>query len=214
MSQAARLFQIYRRLSSGKVVTAQRLQEELEVSRATIYRDMAVLRDQLLAPIEWDAEAETYRLEPAQDIGDKFVVPGMHLTAREIYGMLTVVNLASALDPGVAGEFRRDYTKVLKKLMDEHEIRGYSLHEKLVVDLPQPGPQARSAMRVIGPALVTDTPIRLFSHEFGDLGSERVRPRRLRLDAHGWWLDYELTATQEKGSLLLDSVYGAEPEGP
>lgn len=211
MSQAARLFQIYRRLSSGKVVTSKMLQDELEASRATVYRDIAILRDQLLVPIEWDAEAETYRLEPSQDIGKKLVVPGMHLTAREIYSMLTVVNLASALDPGVAWEFRRDYTKVLKNLMEQHRIRGYSLHEKIKVDLPQPDLPARQAMAVIGPALVMDSPVRLFSPDLGEHESERLIPRRLRLCADGWWLDYEVCATSQQGSLLLDSVVGAEP---
>lgn len=105
MSQAARLFHICRRLSLGQKVTSQSLQDELEVSRATIFRDIAVLRDQLQAPIEWDSDAESYRLEVTQDVASRFVVPHMHMTAREVYGLLTVVNVASALDPGVATDF-------------------------------------------------------------------------------------------------------------
>ena len=102
MSQAARLFHICRRLSLGQRVTAQSLQDVLEVSRATNFRDIAVLRDPLQAPIERDSDAESYRLEPSQDVGNRFVVPEMHMTARQVYGLLTLVQVASALDTRVA----------------------------------------------------------------------------------------------------------------
>lgn len=214
MSQAARLFQICRRLSTGLTVTAQSLQDELEVARATIYRDIAVLRDQLNAPIEWDAAAETYRFTPSPSVGDQFVVPGMHMTARQVYGMLTVVNVASAIDPGVAWEFSLEYRRLLKQMMDVHNIRGYRLDEKVVVDLPQPGPEAKTAMRVIGPALVTDTPVRLFAPSLGDSESLLIMPLRLRLRPDGWWLDYRRVDSDQDDSVPVADIVGAQEAAP
>lgn len=214
MSQATRLFQICRRLATGRPVTAQSLQDELEVARATIYRDIAVLRDQLNAPIEWDAAAETYRYAPGPSVGDRFVVPGMHMTAKQVYGMLTVVNIASALDPGVAREFSVEYRRLLKLMMDVHGIRGYRLDQKVVVDLPAPGDAARAAMRVIGPALVTDTPVRLFAPSLGDSESLLVVPLRLRLRPEGWWLEYRRTDSGETGCLPVADLVGAQEAAP
>lgn len=214
MSQAARLFQICRLLSTGRTVTAQSLQDQLEVARATIYRDIAVLRDQLNAPIEWDAVAETYRFTPGPSVGDQFVVPGMHMTARQVYGMLTVVNIASALDPGVAEEFSLEYRGLLKQMMAAHDIPGYRLHEKVVVDLPAPTPEARAAMRVIGPALVTDTLVRLFAPSLGGNESLLVLPLRLRLRPDGWWLDYRHADGAEEASLPVADIVGAQEAAP
>eukprot|EP01036_Dinobryon_divergens_P011097 gene11097-14910_t len=46
-------------------VSFEALQEELEVSRATLKRDLQYLRDRLGAPIVYDREANGYRFEAA-----------------------------------------------------------------------------------------------------------------------------------------------------
>jgi predicted DNA-binding transcriptional regulator YafY len=54
MRRADRLFQIVQLLRGGRLVTAQRLAEELEVSKRTIYRDIADLQGTGV-PIEGEA---------------------------------------------------------------------------------------------------------------------------------------------------------------
>lgn len=190
MSQAARLFHICRRLQEGATVTVRSLELELEVGRATVFRDIALLRDQLNAPIVWDADRESYRLVNDGQVGPRFVMPGMWMEAQEIYGMLTVINLAGALDPGVAAPFRQAYRGYLKRRLAESGTPLYGLDTKIAVELPDAGDAAREAMAFIGPALMLETPVRLHFEGMGDETGLRVVPRRLVLKPDGWWLEF------------------------
>lgn len=210
MSQAARLFHICRRLSEGAIVTVASLEEELDVARATIFRDIAVLRDQLNAPIVWDADGETYRFELQTGAGARFVLPGMWMEAEELYGMLTVLNLASALDPGIAMRYRDEYRSFLKSRMRKNGFNGYGLDHKIAVDLPGPGAAAQAAMGVIGPALMLDNPVRLFAEGLGENDGLLVIPTRLSLQADGWWLEYMVKGSGLKARVALNQVVGAQ----
>lgn len=189
MTQAARLFHINRRLHEGFSVTAASLEHELEVSRATIYRDIAVLRNQLNAPIAWDAEAKTYRLA---DGGQRFVLPGLWLGAEELYGLLTVINVAGAIDPGVTMPYQGRFRSLMKQLAAEHHIEMYGIHEKVTVALPKPPDAAKSALRVIGPALMLDIPVYVTIDQADGKAEHLVVPTRLDLRADGWWLRYTI----------------------
>src|SRR5690606_25442215 len=58
MDRYERILSLHRILKTSRYpVTVARLQEELECSRATVYRDLAFLRDALMAPIVGDGEA-------------------------------------------------------------------------------------------------------------------------------------------------------------
>lgn len=206
MTQAARLFHICRRLQEGATVTVATLEEELEVARATIFRDMAVLRDQLNAPIVWDADRETYRLEAGGRVGPRFVMPGMWMEADELYGMLTVINLASALDPGVAAPFRKSYRHYLKKRLAHFNAPLYGLDRKIAVELPDAGDAAREAMSFIGPALMLGTPVRLHFDGLGESEGLRVIPQRLVLRPDGWWLEFHRVDDARPGDNAVEAV--------
>ena len=66
MRRADRLFQLILLLGRGRVLTARRLAEELEVSERTIYRDVADLMASG-APIDGEAGIG-YRLRPGYQV--------------------------------------------------------------------------------------------------------------------------------------------------
>ena len=58
MERIERIHALHRILTASRYpVTVQRLQEDLECSRATVYRDLAYLRDYLMAPVVGNGEA-------------------------------------------------------------------------------------------------------------------------------------------------------------
>ena len=64
MDKIERITALHRILKAARYpVTVKRLQEELGCSRATVYRDLAYLRDALMAPIEGDGEAADSAVE-------------------------------------------------------------------------------------------------------------------------------------------------------
>lgn len=210
MSQVARLFHICRRLQDGAVVTATSLAKELEVSRATVFRDIALLRDQLHAPLLWDTEAETFKLERSSGRDHRFMVPGLWMGAHELYGMLTVLNIAAAVDPGVAKPLYREFRRLLKHVASAQRIKVHGLDRKVIVEIPPPGDAAQEAMLVIGPALVLDLRVKIHAEGLSNPDGLLITPRRLRLRPDGWWLDYTSVDDEVPLSLPVANIQRAE----
>jgi len=78
-----RMLRIHGELRRGELVNATRLGAELEVSRKTITRDIAFMRDRLDLPIEFDVRANTYRYtEPVENF------PTVQVTEGEVMALL------------------------------------------------------------------------------------------------------------------------------
>jgi len=83
------------------VISFEALRETLEVSRATLKRDLAYMRDRLNAPIHFDRELGGYRFDgTAPKIGGQYELPGLWFSAAEIHALLTMQHLPANLDPG------------------------------------------------------------------------------------------------------------------
>jgi len=99
MSINERLYKIDQLLNDRRSVTFKEIQERLEVSAATLKRDLAYMRDRLHAPIIFDKGLGGYRFEN-NNAGDQYELPGLWFTADEIYALLTMQHLLSNLDSG------------------------------------------------------------------------------------------------------------------
>ena len=101
MSMTERLYKIDQMLSDRKFVTFDEMLERLEVSRATLKRDLAYMRDRLNAPIIFDRELRGYRFEMQKGKSSvQYELPGLWFSAEEIHALLTMQYLLSNLDTG------------------------------------------------------------------------------------------------------------------
>ena len=80
MARTQRITRINALLGRPQGASLAQLMEELEVSRATVNRDLQTLRDEMNAPIIWDRFERTYRIEPNGNAGPTCMVPGLWLT--------------------------------------------------------------------------------------------------------------------------------------
>lgn len=101
MDRYERILTLHRLLKSAHYpVPLPRLMDELECSRATLYRDVAFLRDALGAPIESaGGEQAAFRYEVGE--GDRFELPGLWLTSDELAALLALNELIGRSGPGV-----------------------------------------------------------------------------------------------------------------
>lgn len=60
MNKTERIFKIEQLVSARRLVSFQGMLDELEVSRATLKRDLDYLRSRMKAPIIYDREANGY----------------------------------------------------------------------------------------------------------------------------------------------------------
>jgi biotin operon repressor len=68
MSINERIYRIDQLLKDRKSISFEYLKEKLEISRATLKRDIAYMRDRLNVPIIFDRELNGYRLDKTDDL--------------------------------------------------------------------------------------------------------------------------------------------------
>ena len=118
MERIERIHALHRILTAARYpVTVQRLQEELECSRATVYRDLAYLRDYLMAPVVGNGEAG-FRYDP--DEADRFELPGLWLSSQELHSLLAAQQLMMRSGGGVLSTALAPLQHRIEKLLDEH----------------------------------------------------------------------------------------------
>jgi predicted DNA-binding transcriptional regulator YafY len=100
-AQTDRLYKLKAWLDAGRCLSRDFLLRELEVSLATLKRDLAVVRDRLNAPLVWDREQQGWRLDHSrQPIGTQYELPGLWFSAEEVHALLTMQHVLSHLDAG------------------------------------------------------------------------------------------------------------------
>lgn len=101
MERIERIVLLHRLLSANRVgLSTERLMDEAQCSRATLYRDLAFLRDALGAPLEH--EGEPNRLwRYLRDESVAFQLPGLWLSADELYALLLAQQVMSSSGAGL-----------------------------------------------------------------------------------------------------------------
>lgn len=82
-----RMLKIHEELRRGSLVNCTKLVKSLEVSRKTIVRDIAFMRDRLDLPIEFDPRIQAYRYTQTVN-----AFPTVHVTEGELLALLVAQN--------------------------------------------------------------------------------------------------------------------------
>lgn len=94
MDRTERFHKIENRLRQQASVSFAQLQSELEVSVATLRRDLRYLRDRFDEPIVWDPQTRGYRWRNA---GQQSRLPGHWYSASEIHARALPTRTASSM---------------------------------------------------------------------------------------------------------------------
>jgi len=101
MNRTERLYKIDQMINDRRLVSFKELTEVLEVSRATLKRDLDYMRNRLNAPIVWDREGGGYRFDqPDPQVGGQYELPGLWFSSNEVLALLTMQHLLLNLDSG------------------------------------------------------------------------------------------------------------------
>lgn len=177
------------RRHKGGVPTAKFL-EALEVNRATFFRDIAELRDQMGQPIVFDRDLKGWRLEDGK--GSEFPrdeLPGVWLTPRETYALLTLYRVLRGIDPGFLKEYVSPLSGLLKRIIDSRMDSTAGFGRKVAIDLGYFEKSTPNVFAKVADALVRERRLNLlFRSEGGEILNREVSPQRVVLTASGWHL--------------------------
>ena len=210
MDRTERFYKIERLLRGRGCVSFQSLLEELDVSRATLKRDLQYLRDRLDAPIVYDRDANGYRLEHDPERGGgSHELPGLWFSEQEIHALLTMHQLMSGLDDdGVLSRHLQPMMDKLQGLLgtDEQEARELMRRVKVIGTARRRVPS--QSFELLGSALVQRQRVWMRYYKRSDRSeSEReVSPQRLVHHRNTWYLDAWCHSSDGLRRFALDAV--------
>lgn len=213
MDRTERFYKIEGLLRQHKAVSFDRLLSELEVSRSTLVRDLAYMRERLHMPIVWD-KAAGYRLTESHTHAERtHQLPGLWFSSAEIHALLTMQHLLLNLDAG--GVLTPHVAPLIKRLNalleDGADHDADQLRRRVrIIGLAQRAVQPTHFQRV-GTALVRRKRLALRYHArgSGQTTDREVSPLRLVHYRGNWHLDAWCHLRNELRNFALDAVVDA-----
>jgi predicted DNA-binding transcriptional regulator YafY len=210
----ARLYRIETLIRARGHVSFQALRDELEVSPATLKRDLEYLRSRLGAPIEYDRALGGYRFGSAH-AGPRHELPGLWFDEAELYSLLTAQQLLAGLDSG--GLLSRHLQPLLDRI---HHLlasgEGAEAAEritqrvKVVTALRRPVP-SRFFERVSAALLARKRlHLRYLTRGRGEVTERDVSPQRLVHYRSTWYLDAWCHSAGALRRFALDAIEQAQ----
>ena len=212
MDRTERFYTIDRLLRSHQGTTLRGMMEEMEVSRATVRRDLEYMRDRLAAPILWDNETRCYRYESDAAGEDRYALPGLWFNASEVHALLTMEHLLSSLQPGLLEPHIEPLRSRIRRLLDTGDHPAEEVTRRIRV-LHMAARQADSEVfGVISHALLRRQRLELehLNRRTGEVTRRTVSPQRLAHYRDNWYLDSWCHLRKGLRSFAVDAIQAAE----
>ena len=227
MDRTERFYKIELLLKSRGCVSFAALQEELDVSPATLKRDLQYLRDRMSAPIVYDAFENGYRFSQAPAArgragagagaeGPRHELPGLWFSENEIHALLTMHQLLAGLDDD--GVLARHLQPLMEKLQgmlgaDEGTARELMRRVKVIGTARRRSPSRH--FELIGGALMSRQRLwlRYFKRSDRSESEREVSPQRLVNYRNTWYLDAWCHSSDALRRFALDAIRDARVLG-
>ena len=211
MTKVARVYKIEMLIRNRGHVSFQALLDELEVSPATLKRDLEYLRDQLGAPIEYDRFSNGYRLG-AESRGQKRELPGPWFSERELYSLLMAHQLLSELDSdGVIGRHLQPLLDRIHQMLGTGETEAKELLKRVKIIGSATRPVSSQFFELMGEALLKRRRLhmRYLTRGRGEVSERDVSPQRMVYYRNTWYVDAWCHTREKVQRFALDAIESA-----
>lgn len=208
MSNNERIYRIDQLLNDRKIVSFQELLDRLEVSPATLKRDLAYMRDRLNAPIVYDKELNGYRFEAGSE---SYELPGLWFSAEEIYALLTMQHLLSNLDSdGLLSKHIKPLQSRLLAMLEDGDNSLEEIQKRVKIEKMGSRQFNLEYFQEIGLALVKRKRlvIEYQSRSKNENTKREISPQRLIYYRDNWYLDAWCHLKDALRSFSVDSIKG------
>ncbi|MGD8911741.1 MAG: YafY family protein [Candidatus Thiodiazotropha sp.] len=207
MDRFDRIFELNRILQSARYpVSRQRLEQELECSRATVKRLIEEMRLYLNAPIVYDRKLNGYRYDANE--GEMYELPGLWFNASELHALLAVQQLLEAVQPGLLESHLQPLRRKIDSLLRRQQGQGgESLSNRIRLIRAAARPSSPFFTLVAGGLAARRRLLITYYNRSGDTVSEReVSPQRLTHYRDNWYLDAWCHLREGLRTFALDAI--------
>ena len=212
MSLSERIYQIDQLLNGRNFGTFQELMDRLEVSRATLKRDLAYMRDRLNAPIIFDRDLGGYRLDK-QSGNLKYELPGLWFNADEIFALLTMQHLLNNLDSGgILSPHIKPLNSRLTELLGATNDPLDQLQKRIKIETMGSRKFNLDHFQAIGSSLLKRKKLHIdyLGRGKNELSSRDISPQRLIYYKDNWYLDGWCHLKEDIRSFSVDAIQRVE----
>jgi predicted DNA-binding transcriptional regulator YafY len=193
-------------------VSFQTLLDELEVSPATLKRDLDYLKDQLGAPIVYDRFLNGYKFSEEYR-GQKHELPGLWFSERELYSLLMAHQMLSDLDSdGVLSRHLQPLLERIHQMLGTSETDTNALLKRVKVIGSAKRPVPSQFFELVGEALLKRRRLHLRyrTRGRGEVSERELSPQRLVHYRNTWYIDAWCHARERLLRFALDAIESAE----
>ena len=215
MTKTARVYKIEMLIRNRGHVSFQALLDELEVSPATLKRDLDYLKDQLGAPIEYDRFLNGYRFGEEYR-GQKHELPGLWFSERELYSLLMANQLLSEIDSeGVISRHMQPLLERIHQMLGTGEADAKTLLKRVKIISSAKRPVSSQFFELVGEALLKRKRLhmRYLTRGRGEVSERDVSPQRLVHYRTTWYVDAWCHTREKMLRFALDAIEEASLTG-
>ena len=212
MSINERVYLIDHLLNERRSISFQDLLTRLEVSPATLKRDIAHMRDRLNAPVVFDKELGGYRYGE-QGPGMKYELPGLWFSEGEIHALLTMQHLLNNLDSGgLIGPHIKPLLSRLTAILGTANNDAAQVQKRIKIESLGARQMHLEQFQVVGSALLNRKRLLIEYHARGtdEISNREVSPQRLMHYRGNWHLDAWCHAKKAMRNFSVDMIKKAE----
>ena len=210
-TKTERIYKIEQMIRYRSGVTFEDMLDELEVSPATLKRDLQFLRDRLGAPIEFQRDDKTYRFGP-EFRGQKHELPGLWFDQKELYSLLMSYQLLSGLDPdGILSRHVSPLLDRIHQLLGSNEVDSSELMRRVRIVSSAKRAVPSQFFELIATALLQRKRIQIqyYTRSRKAVSERELSPLRLIHYRNTWYLDAWCHKSDDMRRFALDAVQAA-----
>jgi predicted DNA-binding transcriptional regulator YafY len=191
MNRTERFYRTNNLLRGTSTVSTATLLHELEVSRATLHRDLEYMCDRMDVPIIYDHAKRGYRIDSPTSDGVGHELPGLWFNSRELHALLTFHHFLDNLEPGLLSPHIAPLKARIQASLGSKEKTLAEVSARIRI-LPQAVRYSEpTCFQLAAHTLLARKQMRFRYHSRGrdDITERAVSPQRLVHYRDNWYLD-------------------------
>ncbi len=209
MSEIDRLYSYRTLLTGRRAVPRDEILQKLEISLATLKRDLSKLRDRLNFPVVFDRDLGGYRL----DITDtRQELPGLWFSQDEVLALLTIQNMLEQLEPGLLGPKLKPLQKRLDEMLTGQGVNAETLSQRVrLVHAGKRNLKLKCFEQIAHSTLHRkQINIHHFNRQTGKTVERIISPQQLVHYRDNWYVDAWCHLRREVRSFAVDAITDCE----
>lgn len=206
MKSFEHVYRLHRLLKSRRYpVPFERIQEELECSRATTTRVLAYLRDVLGAPLETSREPRGYRYTD-----EAYELPGFWFSPEELQSLLTLQQLLASFQPGLLDDALNPLRNRLDQILASQGLQSGNAERIRLLRAAARAPGKHFSTLASAVLQRQRLRIQYEARGTGQVSEREVSPQRLTHYRDNWYLDAWCHKSDGLRTFAVDCVRSAE----